>query len=81
MKTYLNFCTNLTEQIFNIIDEKGSLLKWQKNWDGEGTKGLPCGGSGFYHGANLLSLLCAQWKYGFKNNSWLILLQFSGHSE
>jgi len=77
MKTYQDFCEVITKQIFDIIDQKGSLLKWQKDWDSRGCEKLPFGSKGLYHGANLFSLLFAQWKKGFKSNLWLTFNQIN----
>lgn len=75
MATYQNFCEIITKQLFDIIDENGSLLAWQKNWDSKGCARLPVGMSGMYHGFNLLSLFCAQHKEGFKSHRWLTFNQ------
>lgn len=75
MKTYQGFCNVITKQLFNIIDQKGSLLKWHQEWDGEGSKQLPYGISGIYYGANLFLLLAAQWRSGFRSNYWVTFNQ------
>lgn len=75
MTTYQNFCETITKQLFDIIDSKGSLLSWQKNWDNFGCGQLPVGANGLYHGANLLSLLAAQHKEGFKSHQWFTFNQ------
>lgn len=75
MHTYQDFCKNITDKIFAIIDEKGSLLTWQKDWDGKGCCLLPIGMKNLYHGSNLFSLFYAQWEHGFASNQWLTFTQ------
>lgn len=77
MKTYQDFCNTITQQIFDIIDQQGSLLTWQKSWTSHGCQQLPIGAQGLYRGANLLSLLCAQWEIGFPSNQWLTFNQIN----
>ena len=75
MSTYTEFCTTITQQLFNIIETKGSLLSWHKNWDSLGSAQLPLGANGLYHGANILPLLNAQWSEGFQSNQWFTFHQ------
>lgn len=76
MKTYQEFCSVVTKQLFKIIDEQGSLLKWHKGWDNSrGNNQLPIGTNGIYHGANLFLLFIAQYEEGFKYNEWLTFNQ------
>lgn len=60
MSTYSNFCNQLTNQLFTLIDEHDSLLKWQKNWQVLSCPKLPKSIHGYYRGINLLSLLMEQ---------------------
>jgi len=75
MKTYKDFCQHLTQELFEMIDQKGGLLELKKAWVKEGTLSLPVGGSGLYRGANLLSLLLHQKKYGFSSHRWVTFNQ------
>jgi antirestriction protein ArdC len=75
MKTYSDFCSQLTQQLFSIIDTKGSLLAWQKGWEGAGNSQLPTSANGLYHGANLFSLLHHQLEKGLQSNEWLTFNQ------
>ena len=77
MKTNQDFCSAITKQLFDIIDQQGSLLAWQKRWNSDGCNQLPIGSNGLYHGANLMLLLGAQWKTGFNSNQWLTLNQIN----
>lgn len=76
-RTYQDFCYSVTKQLFDIIDQQGSLLSWQKKWDEAGCNQLPVGSNGLYKGANLFSLLSFQWKIGFKSNKWLTFNQIN----
>jgi antirestriction protein ArdC len=77
MKNYQDFCNSITTQLFNIIDQQGSLLTWQKSWDNKGCNQLPISVNGFYKGANLFMLLGAQWEKGFNSNQWLTFNQIN----
>lgn len=77
MKTYQDFCSVVTQQLFDIINQQGSLLTWQKRWKSNGCNKLPIGSNGLYHGANLFLLLCAQCKTGFNSNQWLTFNQIN----
>src|SRR3990167_879070 len=73
METYQDFCTAMAKQLFNIIDTRGSLLAWQKDWESTGCKQLPTGAGGIYHSTNLFILLTVQFETGFQSNQWLTL--------
>jgi antirestriction protein ArdC len=75
MKTYKDFCEHLTKELFEVIDQKGGLLEWKKSWSKEGSALLPVGGSGLYHGVNLLSLLMLQRKHGLISHRWVTFNQ------
>lgn len=75
MKTYQEFCEVIAKQLFEVIEQNGSLLSWHKNWDSSGSKKLPIGAGGIYHGSNLLSLFFSQNRDGFKSNQWLTFNQ------
>ncbi len=75
MKTYQDFCHSVTKKLFEIIDQNGSLLSWQKNWDTQSSLQLPIGSNGLYRGANLFVLLNAQLDIGFNSNQWLTFNQ------
>ena len=60
MKNYQDFCNDISNTIFEIIDRNGSILKWQQSWQVDGTLTLPVGTSGIYRGGNLFNLLTAQ---------------------
>lgn len=75
MKSYQEFCAANAKRLFSIINEHGSLLKWRKEWSGQGADALPLGSNGFYRGGNLFALYHAQIKNGFKSNQWLTFNQ------
>ncbi len=75
MKTYSEFCTALTKQLFDVIEKNGSLLAWHKKWDSAGCLKLPVGAGGIYHGSNLLMLFFSQHEEGYKSNQWLTFNQ------
>ena len=75
MAAYSDFCESITKQLFEIIDAKGSALKWHKEWDSAGCGQLPVGINGLYHGSNLLMLFGSQYKDGFKSNRWMTFNQ------
>jgi len=77
MKSYQEFCTINAKRLFEIIDQHGSLLKWRKEWDGQGASSLPCGSNGYYKGGNLFALLFAQMDNGFKSEQWLTFNQIN----
>ena len=75
MSKYQDFCMKNASRLFEIIQEHGSLLKWRKEWTGQGTTSLPLSSNGLYKGGNLFSLLYMQQKNGFKSNQWLTFKQ------
>lgn len=75
MNTYQQFCENVTTQLFNVIEEKGSLLTWKKGWDDSFSSQLPLGVSGLYSGSNIFSLLIEQEKQRLPSNEWLTMRQ------
>ena len=75
MFKYQDFCAQNAARLFEIINEHGSLLKWRKEWTGQGAITLPEGSNGLYKGGNLFSLLYMQQKNGFKSNQWLTFNQ------
>lgn len=75
MKNYQDFCNHITNTIFDIIDNHGSMLQWKKTWEVNGSFALPLGNSGFYRGGNLLSLLVTQVDKGFTDNKWFTFNQ------
>lgn len=75
MKSYSEFCDDIAKTLFDIINEKGSLLSWKKTWDVEASYKLPMGQSGYYSGSNLFKLLYKQVDSGFKSNKWLTFRQ------
>jgi len=66
MKNYQDFCHNIANTIFDIINRNGSMLKWKKSWQMDGSLALPIGTSGVYRGGNLFNLLKAQVDKGSK---------------
>ena len=74
-KSYHLFCQELTDLIFNIIDQYGSLLVWKQSWQSQKNIQLPVGVSNYYHGGNLLYLLCLQVNKGYESNRWLTFNQ------
>ena len=77
MENYQDFCKSITTQLFDLIDQQGSLLTWQKRWDSKGCNQLPVGSNVLYRGANLFMLLGTQWKTGFNSNKWLTFNQIN----
>lgn len=75
MSKYQDFCMKNASRLFEIIQEHGSLLKWRKEWTGQGATSLPLSSNGLYKGGNLFSLLFMQQKNGFKSNQWLTFKQ------
>jgi len=75
MKKYRDFCTTINQELFDIINERGSLLTWCKTWDSQGSQALPVGATGPYHGANVFHLLFTQFKEGLQSNQWLTFNQ------
>jgi antirestriction protein ArdC len=75
MKNYHEFCADVVKQLFNIIDEKSSLLSWCKEWSSQATLALPQGINGIYSGMNLFKLLSCQHIEGFTSSEWLTYLQ------
>lgn len=77
MKSYQEFCTINAQRLFEIINQHGSLLKWRKEWVGQGVANLPQGSNGYYKGGNLFALLFAQLDNGFKSDKWLTFKQIN----
>ena len=75
MKTYQQFCENLSKELFELIEQKGGLLEWKQAWTKEGALKLPRGNQHQYKGHNMFALLLAQMKYGYGSNYWLTFNQ------
>lgn len=75
MKNYIEFCKEQTGKLFQIIDQHGDLLKWQKTWQVKGCFRLPRSKNGFYQGINLWKLLHEQVDSGYGSESWLTFNQ------
>ena len=75
MKNYQDFCNDISNTIFEIIDRNGSILKWKQSWQVDGTLTLPVGTSGIYRGGNLFNLLTAQVGKGYTKPVWVTFNQ------
>ena len=75
MNSYIEFCNQQAEKLFQIIDTHEGLLKWQKTWNINGNVSLPKGIGGFYRGINLWSLLAKQIEDGYRSSIWLTFNQ------
>lgn len=75
MKSYIEFCNEQAEKLFQIINTHEGLLKWRKSWNVEGCVGLPRSVHGYYQGINLWNLLHMQIDRGLVSDTWLTFNQ------
>jgi antirestriction protein ArdC len=75
MKSYIEFCNEQAEKLFQIIETHEGLLKWRKTWNVEGHMGLPKSVNGYYQGVNLWGLLHTQINRGLVSDTWLTFNQ------
>jgi len=80
MKSYIEFCNEQAEKLFQIIDTHGGLLKWRKTWNVQGSLGLPKSRNGYYQGVNLWSLLFTQINRGLVSDTWWTFNQVKAQS-
>lgn len=82
MKSYIDFCNEQAEKLFQIIDKHDGLLQWRKTWHVPGCLGLPQSANGHYRGINLWNLLFEQATRGLASDTWLTyhqIKQQGGH--
>ena len=78
---YGDFCKTITENLFSIIEEHGSLGSWRKEWASKGCGLLPVGGKGLYKGCNMSLLWFDQYKHGYESNRWYTFKQLKAMGE
>lgn len=78
MNSYLEFCNEQAEKLFQIIDAHEGLLKWRKTWNVQACFSLPKSVHGHYQGVNLWNLLMTQINQGLVSDTWLTFTCLSG---